>query len=406
MDLHAVTKPGAALVELAERLATEVAPSVAAHDRAGTHPLDQVDALARAGWFTAPIPVELGGLGVSSTHDLLVASSRLARGHASLAIAANMHVMIVRNIVARWAASVIAGRDDRSAGMADLLRRLVDEREIVAAAVSEPGQDLTAPGTVAVRVADGWRLDGHKIFCSLSPSATTLLTSARYEHRSGEWRYGFFMVPATTPGVTVLDDWDALGMRASGSNSVRFDGAVVPADALTGGFRVGDTVAYAERNLTNGAFHAAACVGIAEMAHQCALAPLRGRVAAGTAVEPAVERFVVDNEIDLAVLRGALSRAGHVLDAHDRQYPDRAPTDAVVDLFAEVQSAKAAIAEVAPRVVDRALLLSGGAGYRNDHPLSRAARDVRATAFMHPLNSVKVGTLLADRALGRPPELH
>src|SRR5690606_18723100 len=161
---------------------------------------------------------------------------------------------IVRNVVARWQAAVIAGRDERAAGMADLLRRLVDERHVVAAAVSEPGQDLTVPGTIAERHPDGWRIDGQKVFCSLAPSATLLLASARYAHRPGEWRYGFFLVPADRPGVVVLDDWDALGMRASGSNSVRFEGVVVPADSLTGGFAVGDTVAYAERNLTNGAF--------------------------------------------------------------------------------------------------------------------------------------------------------
>ena len=44
------------------------------------------------GYFAAPIPEVFGGLGVDSAHDLLVASSRLARGDASVAIGVNMHL--------------------------------------------------------------------------------------------------------------------------------------------------------------------------------------------------------------------------------------------------------------------------------------------------------------------------
>ena len=60
----------------------------------------------------------------------------------------------------------------------------------------------------------------------------------------------------------------------------------------------------------------------------------------------------------------------------------------------------------AVRVVDRALALSGGAGYRNGHPLARAYRDVRAGAFMHPLGTNRAYDLIADVALGQEPALH
>jgi len=50
----------------------------------GPYPFEAIDALKAAGYFAAPVPLELGGLGVSSAHDLVVASSRLARGDAEL----------------------------------------------------------------------------------------------------------------------------------------------------------------------------------------------------------------------------------------------------------------------------------------------------------------------------------
>ena len=54
---------GAGLVAIAEELAQELATRAAEHDRDGTYPFEAIDALKAAGYFAAPIPVELGGLG-------------------------------------------------------------------------------------------------------------------------------------------------------------------------------------------------------------------------------------------------------------------------------------------------------------------------------------------------------
>ena len=86
------------------------------HDREASFPHASIDALKRAGYFTAPIPVEYGGLGVTSVHDVIVASSRLARGDASVAIGVNMHLVVLVNIVRRWQAAVAAGDERRAAG--------------------------------------------------------------------------------------------------------------------------------------------------------------------------------------------------------------------------------------------------------------------------------------------------
>ena len=58
---------------------------------------------------------------------------------------------------------------------------------------------------------------------------------------------------------------------------------------------------------------------------------------------------------------------------------------------------------VAVRVVDRAMALSGGAGYLAGHPLAKAWRDVRAGGFMHPLGANRASSFLARSALGLPP---
>jgi alkylation response protein AidB-like acyl-CoA dehydrogenase len=347
------------------------------------------------------VPEELGGLGVSSVHDVVIASGRLARGDASLAIGVNMHLVVALNLARRLRMARAQGNARREQAFGRSLRRLAAEDLVMAAAMSEPGQDLTRPATRAVRSGTGWRIDGHKIFCTMSPAATVLLTSVSFRGEDGGERYGYVEVPATAPGLTVNDDWDALGMRASGSHSVTFDAVELPAGAVRGGFPAGEPTPYLERNLSAGLFHASASLGIAEAAF--------ARTARSERVgEDARARMLVaESAIDLAAARGAISRAAMLIDDHQAANPASLGTDdEIVALFAEGQAAKTYVNEAATRVVDRALALSGGAGYLNGSPLARAYRDVRAGAFMHPLGANRAYGFLSDVALGRTLELH
>jgi alkylation response protein AidB-like acyl-CoA dehydrogenase len=380
VELEGKTSEGTALIGLAEELAGELAAHAAEHDRAATFPHASIAPLQAADYFSAPIPFAFGGLGVTCVHDVVVASGRLARGDASVAIGVNMHLAVVATMVRRWQAT-------GSAAFAASLEQIVRDRVVMATAISEHGQDLTRPGTTATRVEDGWRIDGRKAFCTMAPAATVLQTAVTFTDGHGVERYGYVPVPPDAPGVTVHGDWDALGMRASGSHTVSFDGVVVPEGALRGGFRTGDSDAYMDRNLLAGLFHASASLGIAESA-----------VAAGKPATDARGRMLTaENAIALSACRATLSRAATLVD-------DGAAD--LVTLFAETQAAKAFINETATAIVDRALALSGGAGYASTHPLARAYRDVRAGAFMHPLGANRAYELLGDVALGRKPVLH
>src|SRR4051812_47848029 len=180
IELTATTETGARLVQIAETLAQELAVGAAAHDRDGSFPHAGVDALKRAGYFTAPIPVEFGGLGVTSVHDVAVASGRLARGDASVAIGVNMHLVVVLNLVRRWQAAVADDDERRAAAVGASLAAIARDGVVLATAISEHGQDLTRPATTATRTATGWRIDGRKAFCTMSPPATVLLTAVTF----------------------------------------------------------------------------------------------------------------------------------------------------------------------------------------------------------------------------------
>jgi alkylation response protein AidB-like acyl-CoA dehydrogenase len=135
IELTAHTHAGARLVATAEELSPQLATRAATHDRDGSYPFEAIDALKAAGYFAAPVPNELGGLGVSSAHDLVVASSRLARGDASVTIGVNMHLVAVLNMERRREVAVAAGAERRARGFAASLEQIARNRVVLAAVI-------------------------------------------------------------------------------------------------------------------------------------------------------------------------------------------------------------------------------------------------------------------------------
>ena len=374
------------------------------HDRDGSFPFEAIDALKAAHYFAAPVPVELGGLGVCSAHDLVVASSRLARGDASVAIGVNMHLIAVANMERRRQVAVAAGQDRRGRAFAASLAQIARDGVVLAAAISEPGQDLTRPATVATRTGSGWRIDGRKLFCTMSPAATTLYVAVTYGDADGVERYALRDGPHRRAGCRHprrLGRAGDAGVREQLRLASR--ASRCPTSGVRGGFMAGDPMPYIERNLLAGLFHASASLGIAESADAIARRGIAGRID-GDARQ---RMLVADSALDLVAARGALSRAASLIDEHRTANPASDGTDEeLTALFAEAQTAKAFVNEAAGRIVERALGLSGGAGYLNGSPLARAYRDVRAGSFMHPLGANRAYDYVGRVALGQPAALH
>jgi alkylation response protein AidB-like acyl-CoA dehydrogenase len=105
-------------------------------------------------------------------------------------------------------------------------------------------------------------------------------------------------------------------------------------------------------------------------------------------------------------MRAIFARAADQVDAHYAAYPrGGGELEATLALFSDAQAAKAFVTDGAQRVVDRALALSGGAGFANKHPLARLYRDARAGAFMHPLGSNRAFDFIGNVTLGLEPSM-
>ncbi|WP_414708209.1 acyl-CoA dehydrogenase family protein [Pseudomonas sp. UBA6310] len=114
-----------------------------------------------------------------------------------------------------------------------VLRESVSDGALINAFRVEPELGSPArgglPQTIARRQPDGWRLSGHKLYTTGIPGLTWLLVWARSD--DPQPLVGGWLVHRDTPGIRVIESWDHLGMRATGSHEVIFEDVHLPPDS-------------------------------------------------------------------------------------------------------------------------------------------------------------------------------
>jgi alkylation response protein AidB-like acyl-CoA dehydrogenase len=404
------TEAGQRFVGLAEVHAKEAAEHADRHDRDGTFPLEVFDAMKASGFLTATVPAEFGGFGMDSSYDLAVGLSRLGQGDGSTAIAANMH-LVFGLIAARNLRRAKGRGDEQDQTAMEGYLTLLGSGAIGMANATEGGTDLLHPLVEATRVDGGWAINGRKIFGTLSPLADLFFVPIRARTNDGGWASGFAIVPRDTPGQQVRDNWDALGMRGSGSHDVVYENCVVPSEFVTIGEPWGE---WFEDFLVIGTVGniglIGSFVGIAESAHGIAvdMARTRKKAPSGRKIgeRSGIQHQVAESEADLATCRALIERVGRLLDHHVLERPPaEVALDELHELNQEFQCAKLVVNRKCIDVVDRSLTISGGAGYLSSNVLSRLYRDVRAGPFMQPLSPNEAYEYIGQIALGLPPRL-
>lgn len=409
-ELQPLTEPGRAFVELAEKHAAEAAPRVDEHDRESTFPVEAVESMKASGFTKAPVPVEFGGGGLTSVHDLMVGLNRLGRVDGGLAIAINMHLVSAWVTSRMWRAAKEAGDAEQQQAMEAFLG-LIAGGIIVMANATEAGTHVSHPLTEIEQVDGGWRINGRKIFSTLSPVADLFLVAVRERRRDGPDQGGFGIVFRGTPGQRINDDWDALGMRSSGSGSIVYEDCFIPDEMRLLGGNYGE---YTELALIIGSAGniglVATMLGIAEGAadHVLEMARTRRKGPDGRLIAErhGIQHAVAEMRAAIATSRAVLERAGRHC---DEVLVERPTSEVSIDhlhaLNAEFQTAKLVSNQAAIDAVDKALQISGGQGYMTSSPLSRAYRDVRAGPFMQIFSPNEAYEYIGKVTLGQPPDV-
>lgn len=229
-----MTAVGAARIASAEQaravaaeLAAEFAVGAAGRDRERALPFAEVRKLAAAGLLAVTVPADLGGADLPPG-ELAEVVRLLAVADPNIAQIPHSHFVYVNLL--------------KIAGSADQRRRylgaVLDGAQI-ANAQSERGGATVADIATTVRPLAGgqrFRIDGVKYYCTGSLFADFLAVLAGLDDPEASaglpaGQYVAFL-PAGTPGVRIVDDWNGFGQRTTGSGTVSFENVVVDRDQL------------------------------------------------------------------------------------------------------------------------------------------------------------------------------
>ena len=212
---------------LSDELLGEIHSRAARYDAENTFPEEDYDQLRNAGYYAAFVPEEFGGSGLTLS-EIAAEQTRLAKAAPGTALGINMHQIIVG--LGRML--VDAGRSEGE----QILRDAADGH-LFGFGISEPGNDLVLFGSItdAKPTEDGgYTFTGTKVFTSLSPAWTRLLTFGADSESSDAPKSVFAILRREDGGVTIKDDWYVLGMRGTQSNTTLLEGARVKAEQVLG----------------------------------------------------------------------------------------------------------------------------------------------------------------------------
>ncbi|SEI03196.1 acyl-CoA dehydrogenase family protein [Tardiphaga sp. OK245] len=332
------------------------------HDRAASFPFENFQELSEAGLLALPVPKALGGAGAGVREAARVVNA-VGKADAATALVLAMHyihhLVITRN--GNWPAH-LAQRVSRDA---------VNGLALINALRVEPDQGSPSrgglPQTTAKRTAEGWRMTGRKIYSTGSPILKWYTVWAKTDEP--DVRVGVFLVPAGLPGTEIVETWDHLGLRASGSHDVVFDDVLIPLDHEVDLRRPSDWGAPDVSQATIQAVLVGAVYdGVARAARDWLIDFLKTRtpssLGAPLATLPRAQEIVGGIEAKLAV-------NARLLDTFARDIDDGVALTPI-----EANILKLTVTNNAVAVVEDALSLTSNHGLTRANPLERHYRDV------------------------------
>jgi alkylation response protein AidB-like acyl-CoA dehydrogenase len=223
-------------IALAESLGPAFAARAARYDREASFPFENYAELKSAGLLGLCVPEKFGGLGADFRAYSLV-SATLGKYCGATALTFNMHACstLWPGILADDLEMTAEQKREHEGYRALHFRRVVEEGAIYAQPFSEGSAAAAgrAPfGTLAAKVEGGWRINGRKIFASLSGAAHYYGVLCTEDKPGSSMRDTLYIaVPADAPGFSITGDWDPLGMRGTVSRTLVFKDVFVPDDA-------------------------------------------------------------------------------------------------------------------------------------------------------------------------------
>jgi alkylation response protein AidB-like acyl-CoA dehydrogenase len=361
-------------------MVTEVAPQIDEHERERRFPTDIVRRIGELGWLGIPIPEDEGGAGLD-TLAYAIAVEEIGRVWGSLGLIVAAHTSLGCGPLH------LAGTAEQKERF---LKPMAAGTVLGAYGLTEPGAGSDAGGTrtTAKHDGDAWVLDGSKRFITNAGHAGTYVVTARTgTTERGDAAISAFIVPADTKGFSVGRLEDKLGLHASATGELRFEGARIPAGNLLGeegeGFRMFLKILDGGR-ISIGAL----AVGLAQAALDASIPYAQTREQFGRPIGTfqGVAFMVADMATEIDAARSLVWKAAWLKD----QGRDYSLVAAEAKLFAS---------EVSARATNAAIQIHGGYGYTTDYPVERFMRDAKLTEIGEGTSQVQ-RLVIARKILG------
>ena len=341
--------------EFAER---EIRPRAAAYDEGQTHAADVVVKAHELGLMNLHVPVELGGLGLSS-FDAMLIGEELNWGCSGIGTTLGSNGLGAAPVL-------IAGSE---AQKRQWLAPLVDEPILCSFALTEPdaGSDVARIKTTAERVGDEYVLNGSKMFITNAGHAAWVVVFASTDRAQGRRGLSAFVVPMDSEGVTIEKHLDKMGQRATDTSAFALTDVKVPAANLLGAEGDGFKIAMQTLDFTRPGT-AAAAVGVAQAAYELAVEYAKQRVTFDVpiAMHQAINFMIADMATEIEAARLLVWQAAWMLDA------GRGRGATLYSSFAKRFSA-----DTVMKVTTDAVQVFGGYGYMKEYPVEKLMRDAK-----------------------------
>ncbi|HWO10993.1 MAG TPA: acyl-CoA dehydrogenase family protein [Polyangiaceae bacterium] len=367
-----------------------IRPNADRHDRDGTFPRENLAALAAAGWNSVLFPRELDGLGLDHV-SFAIAAEEIASADASTGLVYVMHVSAAQTVF-------LFGTDDQRERWVKAARR--GALGTFSTSEKATGGHFWYNVSQAQRHGEGYLLDLEKSFTTSAGHASFYVLSTRSPDAASHSDFTWFIVDGKNAGIRP-GPWDALGVRANHSGSLRVDNVLVPRRDRLGDEGQGKQILFDGGSPSY-------LLGLGAVWHGVA----RGALAGATEWSTSTVHKDFDRRLaDYQVLRQELGRSKvlteslrpwqHALAAQLDAYQAQGKPQG--ELLFPLIELKVHAAEVAAEVTRGSLDVSGGYGYKRGH-LERFFRDARAGVVMGPSNNV-AREWLGKNLVGLPLEL-
>ncbi|MDR7112263.1 alkylation response protein AidB-like acyl-CoA dehydrogenase [Microbacterium trichothecenolyticum] len=351
----------------ADICARSLSPHASAAEQAERFPREQFRTLGGAGLLSLPYPEEYGGAALPAELYLQV-FEQLGRTWASVAVGVSVHALACLPMAA-------FGTEDQKRLW---LPWMLSGDTLGAYCLSEAhaGSDPAAMRTRATPADGGFVIDGAKAWTTHGGEADfyTVMARTSPDPRSG---ISCFLVLADSVGLSASPPERKLGLTASTTATVNFDGVFVPEDRVIGG--IGDGLRIALAALDTGRLGIAAiATGLAQAALEEAVRYARDREAFG---QPIIRHEGVGFMLADMAATVETGRAMYLTAARRR--------DMGLPFTREASIAKLVATDGAMAVTMNAVQVLGGAGYTKDFPVERYMREAKVMQIFEGTNQIQ-----------------